>query len=260
MNLDFSTGQPEAATHAQDVRFRCPHCQKLYCTQSNVFEGSLLADPAFDCVSCHKPFSLTHQVNEFGLYTTTTENPARFAACPKCSHLRPIHTDECPSCGIIVSKFEEMQKVESPYLFELNQLWQKVLVDFTQDEAHQRFINACHKKMALSFAFNKYFDLKNTVGFDLSCDHYLRQVELRLEEQFKAKELKHSTGAGMQLSRVQIVFWTVAFIGTCGLIYNRIKPTFPNLTGLVVAITILSVGLALFSSDRGYIKIEDEKK
>lgn len=262
MNLDFSVGETTGhteATVAQEVRFRCPHCQKLYCTQNNVFDGAVLAQPAFDCVSCHKSFSLTREVNEFGLYVTDTSSQARFAACPKCSHLRPIESDECPSCGIIVSKYEAMQKVESPSLFELNQLWQKVLADFTQDQAHQKFINACHQKMALNFAYNKYSELKNTVGFDLSCDHYMRQVELRLEEQFKAKDRQTSVSRKLQLSRTQIVFWTMAFIGTSSLIYNRINPTFPNLTGLIVAVTILSVGLALFSADQGHIKLEDEK-
>jgi hypothetical protein len=269
MTFDFSTGlerstetQPQTHgldKHAQDVRFRCPHCQKLYCTQNNVFEGSPIVHPAFDCVSCHKSFSLTREVNEFGLYVTSTASQIQFAACPKCSHLRPLNSDECPSCGVIVSKFEEMQKVESPYLFELNQMWQKVLADFTSDEAHQKFISACHRKMALNFAFKKYSELKNTLGFDLACDHYMRQVELRLEEQFKAQELKQSAASRPRLSRTQIIFWSVAVVGVCSLIFNKIRPTFPNLTGLVVAITILSVGLALFSTDQGHIKLENEK-
>jgi len=257
MSLDFSEMQIGTEA-AQDVRFRCPHCQKLYCTQNNVFEGAALAQPAFDCDSCHKPFSLTRDVNEFGLYVTTTESQ-QFAACPKCTHLRPANSDECPSCGIIVSKFEEMQKVESPYLFELNQKWQSVLADFSRDEAHQKFINACHQKMALNFAFTKYSELKTTLGFDLACDHYMRQVELRLEEQLKAHELKNVTINRHRLSRTQMIFWTVAFVGVCSLIYNKIRPTFPNLTGLVVAVTILSVGLALFSTDHGHIKLENEK-
>lgn len=262
MNFDFSetqAGGPTSQTIAQDVRFRCPHCQKLYCTQNNVFEGSLVAHPSFDCVSCHKSFSLTREVNEFGLYVTNTASQMQFSACPKCSHLRPLNTDECPSCGVIVSKFEEMQKVESPYLFELNQMWQKVLADFSRDEAHQKFINACHQKMALNFAFKKYSELKATLGFDLACDHYMRQVELRLEEQFKAQELKQAAASRPRLSRTQIIFWSVALVGILSLIFNKVRPTFPNLTGLVVAVTILSVGLALFSSDHSHIKIEEEK-
>lgn len=254
MNFDFTEGAV-----AQEVRFRCPHCQKLYCTQNNVFEGSALVNPTFDCGSCQKSFSLTREVNSFGLYVTDISSQSQFAACPKCSHLRPLNSDECPSCGVIVSKFEELQKVESPYLFQLNQMWQRVLADFTRDEAHQKFINACHQKMALNFAFNKYSELKSTMGFDLACDHYMRQVELRLEQQFKAQELKHTITSKPALSKVQIMYWSVALIGTSSLIYNRIKPTFPNLTGLVVAVTVLAVSLALFSNDHGHIKIEDEK-
>lgn len=257
MNLDIAENQQRASV-GQDVRFRCPHCQKLYCTQNNVFEGAIIANPHFDCISCDKSFSLTRDMNEFGLYLTTTISQVQFAACPKCSHLRPVASDECPSCGVIVSKFEERQKVESPQLFELNKLWQKVLADFTQDEAHQKFINACHQKMALNFAFKKYSELKNTLGADLTCEHYMRQVELRLENQLKAQEIKQAA-TKPHLSKAQILFWALAMIGLLSLIFNKIRPTFPNLTGLVVAVTILSVGLALFSSDQGHIKIEDEK-
>ena len=251
MNFDF-----KESVIAQEVRFRCPHCQKLYCTQNDVFEGSPLSNPFFDCSACYNPFSLTHEVNESGLYVTSTQNQAQFAECPKCSNLKPLKSDECPSCGVLVSKFEELQKVESPYLFELNQLWQKILADFTSDVSHQKFIAACHKKMALNFAFKKYHELKNTVGFDLTCDHYMKQVELRLEEQFKAQEALNLASSKPRLSRAQTLFLAIGLIGVLSLIFNKIRPTFPNLTGLVVAVTILSFGLVFWSADHRHINLD----
>ena len=113
-------------THAvQDVRFRCPCCQKLYNTTTDVFLGSA---PVFDCTSCKKSFSLISEVNEFGLYKSQMLKENLFKSCPKCSNLRPIQSDECPSCGILVSKYEALQKVESPTLFELNQQFFIVLM------------------------------------------------------------------------------------------------------------------------------------
>ena len=250
MNLEF-----KEVTSAQEVRFRCPHCQKLYCTQNDVFEG---AEPLFDCMSCNKNFLLTREQSEFGLYATDTASRNQFTECPKCSHLKPLLSDECPSCGILVSKYEEQQKAESPALFELNKLWQKVLADFTFEENHQKFINACHQKMALNFAFTKYSELKNTLGSDLACEHYMKQVELRLEEQFKAVEATYYSSVSRKyLSRAQSIFLTVGLIGIASLIFNKIRPTFPNLTGLVVAITVLSFGLVFFSADHRHVKLED---
>jgi hypothetical protein len=239
---------------AQEVRFRCPHCQKLYCTQNDVFVGH---DPHFDCISCEKSFFLSSELNEIGLYKTNLLSEAQFSNCPKCSHLKPLQTDECPSCGILVSKYEEMQKSESPALFELNQLWQKVMVDFTSEEAHQKFINACHQKMALNFAFKKYSELKTTMGFDLACEHYMKQVELRLESQFKSEEASYSNHVSKRyLSKAQTIFLGVGLFGVLSLIFNKVRPTFPNLTGLVVAITVLSFGFLFFSTDDRNIKLK----
>ena len=254
MNLEFTNSIDTSV--AQEVRFRCPHCQKLYCTQNDVFVGSLLTTPFFDCNSCYNSFSLTQNLNEVGLYVTSTQSQAQFAECPKCENLKPLKTDECPTCGVLVSKFEELQKVESPYLFQLNQLWQKILADFTSETAHQRFINACHQKLALNFAYKKYNELKNTVGFDLACDHYMKQVEIRLEEQFKAQEALHTQSKKSLLTGAQTLFLCIGFFGVLSLIFNKVRPTFPNLTGLVVAITILSFGLVFLSGDNRHIKLD----
>jgi transposase-like protein len=48
--------QQQPVAGATEVRFRCPHCQKLYCTTTDVFEGD---EPSFDCAACDKAFKLT---------------------------------------------------------------------------------------------------------------------------------------------------------------------------------------------------------
>jgi hypothetical protein len=253
MNVE-SIKSVTAETPAQEVRFRCPHCQKLFCSQADVFDGT---EPVFDCTSCTKSFLLTREVNEFGLFQTSTLNQGQFISCLKCSNLKPLKSDECPTCGILVSKYEELQKVESPYLFELNQIWIKVLADFTDEEAHQKFINACHKKLALNFAFTKYSELKKSLGHDLACEHYMTQVNLRLEQQFKADEANYYNSVSRHLlSRAQMIFLGIGLVGVALLIFNKIRPTFPNLTGLVVAITILSFGLVFFSAENRHIKLD----
>lgn len=253
MDLNINNNQQDPIS-AQEVRFRCPCCQKLFCTQPNVFED---VASQFECVSCLKTFLLYKEKNEFGLYRTDLKQTVQFSTCPKCSYLKPKEKDECPSCGIIVSKYEEIQKVESPALFELNQLWQKIMSDFMKEDSHQIFIEACHRKQALNFAFKKYSDLKKTLGFDSHCERYMRQVELRLEQQFRATEsiTIQTVNKKNQFKKQQKFFLVAGVVGLCLLTLNKIIPTFPNFTGLVVAMTVLSFGLVFYSGEKNNIQL-----
>lgn len=236
----------------KDVRFRCPHCQKLYKTSSDVFEG---VEPAeFDCMSCQKAFMLTQKTDDFGLFVTQMPEKASFEACPKCSNLKPKKQDECPSCGIFVSKYLELQKAESPVLYELNQMWQGVVTHFDQDQYHQDFLNKCHQKMALNFAFQKYAELQKTVGYDLLCERYIKQIQLRIEQQLKSphfnKDVTLPAAMESQINFSQVLFLGIGAFGMALLIYNKFVPTFPNFNGLVLSLTILSFGIGLFTNTK----------
>ena len=238
-----------------EIRFRCPCCEKLYITQSDVFISSTDSsaqseDPEFECQGCQKSFFLSKNINSFGLFETVAKS-FTFSSCPKCHNLMPEQSRECPSCGIIIEKYRLMAQAESPQLFELNQAWAKVMSHFNQDQYHQDFINHCQQKTALSFAFQKYDELRKTMNYDAACEKYLVQIELRLEQQLLAKNTlpeKANKTLKEKFSAVQWVFAGIGFFGLALLIFNKIKPTFPNLTGLVVSITVLSFGLGLFWS------------
>lgn len=232
----------------QDVRFRCPHCQKLYCTSQDVFDGST---PEFDCASCDKPFLLKAQTDSFGLYQTAIVQSAKsFEPCPKCSALKPPQSDECPSCGVLASKYLQIQQAQSPLLHELHLHWQKVVTHFDDDQTHQNFLNVCQNKMALNFAFQRYSELQKTLGFDSTCEKYIHQIELRLEHQLKRPS--NEGGAAVvpprfALSGLQWFFLMMGVLGLTALLYNKFIPTFPNFNGLVMMLTVLSFGVGLFA-------------
>lgn len=241
--------QPGINPGAKEIRFRCPHCQKLYCTTSDVFEGE---EPFFDCASCDKAFYLTTESGDFGLFKTRTPEKIALNTCPKCSNLKPQKSDECPSCGVFESKYVELQKVESPVLYEMNALWQKVVAHFDEDQYHQDFLNRCHQQMALNFAFQKYAELQKSLGHDSLCTKYIKQIELRLAQQLKSPKFNDvaidtETQVSM-LSGFQILFLSIGTIGMLMLIYNKYVPTFPNFNGLVLSLTILAFGVGLFSN------------
>lgn len=240
---------------AAEIRFRCPHCQKLFCTDQTAFEGLTFDSQGadFQCTDCHKDFVLTKQTLSTGLYETQELRKAQFAKCPKCSTLKPIGQDECPHCGVLESKFTELQKVENPRLFELNRAWEKILKDITVDHSHQVFLDRAQKQSALNFAAQKYNDLKKVMGEDPLIEKYLKQIEHRLEAHVQAQLMKtRGTEAEAELSMLASgrLFIFVALFGTFVLILNKVKPMFPNLTGLVMAITVLAYGLWFLTNSK----------
>lgn len=233
---------------AAEIRFRCPHCQKLFCTDQTAFEGlgTTAQGADFQCTDCQKDFILTRNLQSSGLYTTEELRKTQFANCPKCSSLKPVGQDECPHCGVLESKFNEIQKAENPRLFQLNKAWQEILKDITVDKSHQYFLDQAQRHSALNFAAQKYNDLKKVMGEDPLIEKYLKQIEYRLEAHVKAQFNQSRTEAAEQQQSILgsgRLFIFVALFGTFILIINKIKPMFPNLTGLVVAVTVLSYGL-----------------
>ena len=240
----------------QEIRFRCPHCQKLYRTGADVFDG---ATPEFDCSNCAKTFALTRTMDTFGLYATNSLNQTSFETCPKCSNLKPDKSDECVNCGVFASKYLELQKAESPLLFELNKHWQKVIINFENDQPHQDFLNKCHQNLALNFAFQKYSELQKTMGFDSLCDKYIKQIDLRLEQQLKSPKYNEAmtkpSAIEKNLNLTQMLFLGLGAVGMLLLIYNRYIPTFPNFNGFVLMLTVLAFGVGLFSNNKSQLKL-----
>ncbi len=250
-----------------EIRFRCPCCQKLYCSDFSAFSTKpngtahecSIEPSEFECFSCQKSFFLYQVKTETGLYRTEKTNHVEFLNCPKCHFLKPYKQDECPNCRVLESKFKEIQKLENPRLFEIEQAWVMTLSDLTNDQYHQNFLNLAQSHMALNFAAQKYIDLKKTMGADPLIEKYLQQVELRLnamvqtrfqsEKQTSRNSSDKNINFFEQIKNINSknVFMTVSLMGTGLLIYNKINPTFPNLTGLIVAATILSYGLWFIS-------------
>lgn len=261
---DFTNLNTEKSGLKAEIRFRCPGCQKLYSTTPDAFEdaeaGAAKATvshlPEFDCQNCYKPFILTQDKNEFGLYETKANNHV-FSECPKCTKLMPLNYEECPSCGVFIEKYQQVAQSENPMLFELNRLWKNVLENFNHDSRHQEFLNLCQKNMALNLAFQKYDELRKTMNYDTTCEKYLKQIEIRLEHQFaQQRAIDDNVKAAPKRKFTQRLSAWVSLVGFALLIFNKVRPTFPNVNGVVVSITVMAFGLWLVSSqNRDNIKL-----
>jgi hypothetical protein len=161
----------------------------------------------------------------------------------------PLNYEECPSCGVFIEKFQQVEKSDNPMLFEMNLLWKNILENFNQDARHQEFLNFCQKKMALNLAFQKYDELRKTMNYDSMCEKYLKQIEVRLEQQFiNQRNIEANSKIDPKRKLTERIFAWVSLGGLALLIFNKVRPTFPNVNGFVVAITVLAFSLWIVSS------------
>ncbi len=234
-----------------EIRFRCPSCQKLFCTEKSVFDlHQQVVDQKhhaeFECTDCRQEFLLYSKNDSTGLYVTELKKQKTLHHCPKCTFLKPLGVDECPHCGVFESKYVEIQKIENPRLYELNKAWNTVITDLTSDAFHQKFLDLAQKQSALNYAAQKYSDLKKVMGDDPLLEKYLKQVEIRLEAQIQTKLMQsrvEQSSEDLKYEQSQRLFIIVAVLGTVVFLINKVNPLFPNLNGLIVAVTLLSYGL-----------------
>lgn len=242
-----------------EILFRCPCCQKLYCTESTVFEGEVISSISgrkveFECEDCGSGFYLESKISEQGTYQTSKKSKYEFSKCPKCDTLKAHRQDECPNCGVLESKYEVAKDLESSKLYNLKQTWSMALADFENDELHQKFISEAQKEQALSYAFKNYLNLKEHVGADPLVDKYLKQIELRLSsslqhdfieddslEKFSSKYKQ----SGFSNFSIQHLFLGISGLAILIFMINVLRPQYPQLNGLLIAASVLGLGLWL---------------
>src|SRR3954468_22248237 len=62
------------------------------------------------------------------------------ATCPKCQRIRQPGQDACAQCGLLVTRWESF-KLEVPSLEPVDKAWSDLQPQWTEDEAHKRFLD-----------------------------------------------------------------------------------------------------------------------
>lgn len=243
-----------------EILFRCPCCQKLFCTEGDVVENHSSKNTEFQCTDCSEDFYLSNERTASGLFQTYKRSQHEFVNCTKCNFLKNKQSDECPSCGVIETRYKDIVKLENPRLFELNQMWSTVVTDLTNDQAHQEFLNFAQSMSALNFAAQKYMDLQKIMGSDDLTEKYLKQIELRLEavansymsaekDKFSRTTVGKKRFLGFEYSFRNMAL-VVSIVGVFFFVLNVMRPVFPAHNGLLVAIVILSTALWAISKNQ----------
>ncbi len=245
-----------------EILFRCPCCQKLFCTDSSDvdhLENSSTQKTEFQCTDCTEDFYLSLERSATGLFQTFKRSQHEFVHCTKCNFLKNKQNDECPSCGVIETRYKDIVKLENPRLFELNQMWSSVVTDLTNDQVHQDFLNFAQPMSALNFAAQKYLELQKIMGPDELTEMYLKQIELRLEavaNNFMSMEKDKNLGLGSAQRNFlgfeysfRNILLAISFVAIFFFVLNVMKPVFPALNGLLIAVVVLSTALWAISKN-----------
>ena len=82
--------------------------------------------------------------------------------CPKCKSLYTRGERECPHCGVVIARWEDLQKLKAeeeqgfPSTAYLRQCWDAVLEDYDNEKVHQGFLAVCQEERNLVFASRQY--------------------------------------------------------------------------------------------------------
>ena len=249
-----------------EILFRCPCCQKLFCTETAAIETQSnfsSKNTEFQCTDCNEDFYLSNERTSSGLFQTFKRTQHEFVHCTKCHFLKNKQSDECPSCGVIETRYKDIVKLENPRLFELNKVWSTVVTDLENDQVHQQFLNLAQSMSALNFAAQKYIDLQKITGSDDLIEKYIKQIELRLETVANsftnAEKNKDNQTSGLFSLRKNFfgfeysfrnISLAISFLGLFFFILNVMRTLFPSLNGLLIAIVVLSTALWAISKNQ----------
>jgi hypothetical protein len=249
---------------ADSLRVRCPHCRKLYLVQyADIHE----AKPRFECVQCHNRFWLSIadidvQSEIMGIPIQLKEAPPRLKAsrevmeafkgptepCPKCDKLNPKDSRECVHCGVLMERHREVVKeAEKPALFRvsprLENFWQRVLADYTNETLHRDFINACQKENNLIYAASQYAQMQKVMPSDEMASRRIREVQ-GLAMSFVPEAEKRGEERGYLRGYFRL--WQIPLLGAAVLIITGLAlPPFRNMAGVGAAFLFLAIALQL---------------
>ena len=177
------------------IKVRCPNCLKRYAINLDEIRDSR---PKFACPSCDKKFWIdssepvaTDEVIGFPLEwlsphlssfatpqppkkteevppkTKPRENPI---LCPKCQRLSSREVTECPSCGVVMARWDNFQKLkrEKEQGFSaspaLRQAWEAVLDNYEDEKVHREFLTVCQQEGNWVYASRQYGRLLSAHG------------------------------------------------------------------------------------------------
>ena len=143
------------------IRIRCPYCFQIFKAFTKEFEEEM---PDFQCTVCRETFWIDirdkSQVvlgKPGDMQKSRTPPPlsglgVSTKVCPRCTEEVPIADQECSHCGVVFIKIIE----RGDSSFQLRIMWAKVIKNWHNEQAHDRFLRACRKQDELAYGMFCY--------------------------------------------------------------------------------------------------------
>ncbi len=266
------------------IQVRCPECFRSY----NVAVADMkVSEPKFECINCQTRFLIKRSEAlragavvtglRFGesVAGTQVEKPVvshhtgldlNIYSCPKCSETYPPGQSECTKCGVVFFKFkdrqinEEMHRKEQIFSAskEVRELWESVLADYENIEAHQNFISAAWADQSLEYAALKYGSILEVVPQDEIALRLAKEVQELTKVKF---EMVASQSADEGIGRIEKISfidgvqssfkkfkWINLILLCCGIIIGTglILPHLRNLIGFGSSILFFILALKYY--------------
>ena len=181
--------------------------------------------------------------------------------CPACHKEMVAGHNECFSCGLVVSRFEDRQALDSSKntiggiehltssdIKRLDKSWKQVVVNYHDQESHQEFIKTCQAQGAIPFAVYHYTKMLEIDKEDDIAQIMRRQALSRLAVNFEtAPEEQLTLPANSRLGVLLKWFnWIGLFLSSACIMAGAIMPDAKNLVGLGVAFLTMFVALYMY--------------
>ncbi len=258
---------------SDSMRVRCPHCRKLYLVQvADIREDR----PRFECVQCNSrffvnmaDFDLDHNGEVIGLlaapHPVTSPNfpltgpssesrvgsqaepqrkptfqPKReMQPCPKCFKLVQLRTAECPHCGVLIGRLQELAIRENlpPHSPALAEAWQKVIADYGNESVHVSFIQAAHREGFLAYAAGQYSQLSSLMPADETTRRHIREIQALSTLVFPTRERAARQGLYPRVWQVPLAAAVIMIL------VGIFLPVFRNMVGVGAAVFFIALAL-----------------
>ncbi|MCB0349811.1 MAG: hypothetical protein KDD38_01430 [Bdellovibrionales bacterium] len=275
------------------IQVRCPECFKGY----NVAASDLNTEkPKFACVACQTQFFISKsealnakEMITGKIYSQALVEPAQetlaqepevqqpalqqeellnseIYTCPKCSSSYSPGQAECKKCGVVFFKFKEnevdAEKARREHMFsaskEVRYLWEDVLADYENIEAHQNFVSAAWADKCLEYAALKYGSILEVMPQDEMARKLVKEVQELTKVKFEmvasedmdasvAKIEKFSFFDGVQTTFKKFK-WINLILVACGFIIGMglLLPHMRNLIGFGSSILFFVLALRYY--------------
>ena len=247
----------------QSLEVRCPECFKRYSV--DLREASA-ERPHYKCTNCEQKFWFDRKMidggpvlglplewldsgleNENAQSVETLQDFKESTViqldCPNCQADYSPGDKECSACGVVFAKYQKAQWSSYVEASEtLKVLWEKVILEYENEELHHQFIKACQKELNLEYASSKYGAIVHASPEDEIAQLMVQQIvaiasmPVEVPQNIEPMMVTRSLWG-------RLLWGTLFFASGSLIVTGYLVPPLRNLIGIGVALLFIGAGL-----------------